>query len=141
MKLVDLHCLFNDDTNRLSVWNSAHAEILAIECRNDATAGPGFGHNGRCPRGDYPLGAPVPADSAPFGWWFVPLVGEEKFGRGGIGIHAGGSGLQFPMAARQGWVPTHGCLRCQGADLEALVSLIMSAQAAGGRVWLTVAGK
>lgn len=135
-----LHCVFNDDTNTLRVWNSAHEEILAIECRNDATHGPAFGHNGRCPRWEYPLGAPVPTRDVPFGFWFVPLIGEEQFHRAGIGIHGGGSGLKNSFAPRQGWMKTHGCLRCQNQDLDALIGLILSAQAAGGEVWLTVAG-
>jgi len=140
MNAADLHCVFNDDTNHLGVWNADHSEIAAFECRNEATAGPGFGHNGRCPRGDYPLGAPVATHEAPFGFWFVPLEGEEQHGRGGIGIHGGGSGLANSFAERQGWQMTHGCLRMQNQDLDALIGLIMSAQAAGGRVTLTVAG-
>jgi hypothetical protein len=137
---LDLHCVFNDETNRLSVWNADHQEILAVECRNRAAGGEGFGHNARCPRGDYGLGAPVPTRDVPFGWWFIPLEGEEAHGRAGIGIHGGGSGLRDSFADRQGWISTHGCLRTQNSDLDVLVGLIMSSQAAGGKVWLTVAG-
>lgn len=140
MGTADLHVLFNDDTNRLSVWNSRHVEIMAVECRNDATAGPGFGHNGRCPRGVYELGKPVAAHDVPFGFWFIPLLGEEAHGRGGIGIHGGGSGLKDSFAERQGWQLTHGCLRLQNQDLDALVGLILSTKAARGQVYLTVAG-
>jgi hypothetical protein len=105
MGTADLHILFNDDTNRLSVWNSAHQEILAVECRNRATGGEGFGHNGRCPRGVYELGEPVATHAAAFGWWFVPLIGEEKFDRAGIGIHGGGSGLWNSLRSGRGGCP------------------------------------
>lgn len=140
MGACDLHLVFNDASNRLSVWNSSHSELMAVEARNDTTGGPGFGHNGRCPRGVYELGEPVAAHDVPFGWWFVPLIGEEQHGRGGIGIHGGGSGLRSPYAERQGWQLTHGCVRCQNQDLDALVGLILSARRAGGQVFLTVAG-
>ena len=32
-------------------------------------------------------------------------------------IHGGGYGLENPLAAKQGWQPTHGCTRMQNDDL------------------------
>ena len=136
----DLHVVFNDDTNRLTVWDAAHTTAATCEARNAATAGPGFGHNGRCPRGEFTLGMPVAKGTVPFGPWFIPVVGEERFGRDGIGIHGGGSGLARWDAPRQGWAKTHGCIRVQNQDLETLVGLVKHALAAGGTVRFTVAG-
>ncbi len=137
----DLHLVFNDDVNRLAVWNAGHAEVLRVECRNRAAGGEGFGHNQRCPRGTFTLGAPVATRDRPFGFWFLPLEGEEVFGRGGIGIHGGGSGLPDWTAPRQGWMVTHGCLRVQNEDLDQVVGIVMGAHAANGTIYVTVAGK
>lgn len=42
-------------------------------------------------------------------------------------IHGGGTGLPEPYALRQGWLPTHGCLRMQNVDGEELSRLIIDA--------------
>jgi lipoprotein-anchoring transpeptidase ErfK/SrfK len=65
----------------------------------------------------------------------------DRYGRAGIGIHGGGSGLPAPFAARQGWAKTHGCVRVQNEDLTKLVKIVKGCLAAGGHVRLTVSGE
>jgi hypothetical protein len=113
--------------------------------RNDAVRR-WFGRWGWCPRGQYIAGAPSDLASVAFGMHFTPLYDVRADGpmakehRSGIGIHGGGSGLANPLADRQGWKPTHGCLRVQNIDNEMLVRYIRRAQAAGNRVFVTVGG-
>lgn len=39
-------------------------------------------------------------------------------------VHGGGTGLEDPWAAQQGWKPTEGCTRAQNSDVETLCSTI-----------------
>ncbi len=143
----DLHTVFNDDSNRLTVWDAKHKAVFVCEARNRAVGGDGFGRWGRCPRGVFQLGLPIALRHPAFGRWFVPVfdVGEndlmKRNRRRGIGLHGGGSGLKNPFAPRQGWNPTHGCIRLQNVDMSPVATLIMAARAPGGRCYLTVAGK
>lgn len=147
MKANDLHAIFDDTTNRLKLFDATGRLVFACEARNDAVAGPGFGHNGDCPRGEFVLAPPRPKGTPAFGAWIVPILDPEaggpmdRYGRAGIGIHGGGSGLPAPFAARQGWVKTHGCIRVQNEDLTKLVKSVKGCLASGGRVRLTVSGE
>lgn len=80
---------------------------------------------------------------ASFGKWFLDLEGlernEEKYGRGGCGIHGGGSALPYPMADYQALVVTHGCIRMHNAHLDkVLVPLVIQTKSAGGTVYASV---
>jgi hypothetical protein len=108
------HLIFSSETQHAKLFADDGQELADWEM-HDAAVRPGFGRWGRCPRGNYPLSVPRREDSPPFGFWFIPVLGVT--GRVGIGIHGGGSGLADPMVPHQGWVPTHGCLRMQNADL------------------------
>jgi hypothetical protein len=143
----DTHILFNDTTNKAYLWQKGGPDnaLFEWEMRND-TVRRWFLHWGWCPRGDYLLGAPSSVHGAAYGYWFVPLFDVapngpmHKGGRSGIGIHGGGSGLPNPYADRQGWVPTHGCLRVQNGDLAVLVRHARECQLAGHQAYITVAG-
>jgi hypothetical protein len=143
----DLHLVFNDDTNHLGAWNAAKVQTFACEARNRAVGGDGFGHLGRCPRGEFQLGRPKQKGTVPFGPFFIPVYDTSsrgkmaEFHRAGIGIHGGGSGLPDPFAPHQGWQVTHGCIRTQNADVVKLAALVLAAIKAGGKVYLTVFGK
>jgi hypothetical protein len=147
MKPSDLHAVFNDTTNRLKLFDAAGRLVFQCEARNDAVAGPGFGHNGDCPRGEFILGAPRKKGTEAFGAWFIPILDAATggpmahYGRAGIGIHGGGSGLPGPFSPRQGWVKTHGCLRVQNNSLAEIVSKVKGCLAAGGLVRLSVSGE
>lgn len=60
----------------------------------------------------------------PYGWFTLDLVElegqERRYGRAGIAIHGGGSGLGWPgcWQPRQKLLPTHGCIRVHNADLR-----------------------
>lgn len=143
----DRHFVFDNDTDLLKGYDCHGREFFRAECRNVAVGGDGFGHFGRCPRGDYEVGSPIRKGTAPFGEWFVPLLDYgahhtmAEFERSGIGVHGGGSGLANPFSAHQGWVPTHGCLRLQNSELSRFVLWVRQAQAKGGKVYVSVCGE
>jgi hypothetical protein len=137
----DYHVVFNDDTNQLKLFDADGALLFQCEARNRAMNST-FGRWGRCPRGVFTLGKPRflnPPQKA-FGEVFIPVYGKamQLFGRRGIGIHGGGTGLPDPFADEQGWQRTHGCIRCQNRQLRYLTSSLMGCK---GTVYLTVSGK
>lgn len=134
-----MHLIFDSDTQTLKAFDpDGHCRFQA-ECHDKAVLGPGFGRWGRCPRGEFPLGAPQAHDEPAFGLWFTPI--ENTPGRQGIGIHGGGSRLLNPFAPRQGWASTHGCLRLQNEDNTVLVAHLKSAILRHEKNKITVQGK
>lgn len=116
-----------------------------------------YGHNCKCPPGDYGVGVPEPCatrnsdgsvtqhndDDPAYGCWFIPLVdtngNEAAHGRAGIGIHGGGSAAPDPFALDQPLLPTLGCLRCHNRDIEQIVvPFVKFIQQHGGDVTLSV---
>lgn len=118
-----------------------------------------YGSKCKCPPGtNYSVGVPMSCatrnadgtvtkhndDDAAYGCWFFPLGDSDQHsfsvhGRGGIGIHGGGSDLPDSFALHQGWEFTLGCLRLQNADLEQiLVPFVNWIHAHGGTVSLDV---
>ena len=142
----DQHWLFDSSTRTLKMFVLGGGLSYRCECRDKATGGPEFGHNGRCPRGEFVLGDPIAKDEPAFGPFFIPIEDAPghsamaDHGRAGIGLHGGGSGLDHPEAPFQGWVPTHGCLRVQNGALLHIVALVNACHAAGGIARLTVTG-
>jgi hypothetical protein len=105
-----------------------------------------YGHHCKCPPGlGYTLGAPQAIDppEPAYGFFFTPINDDPagdmaSHGRDGIGIHGGGSDLGDPLAPRQGWEWTYGCLRLQNEDNATFVALVKKIQAAGHTVYLDV---
>jgi hypothetical protein len=118
-----------------------------------------YGHDCKCPPGtNYAVMAPEPcatrltdgqvhlnnSDDPAYGCWFTPLGDSDQHsfaihGRGGIGIHGGGSDLPDPFAMYQGFEYTFGCLRLQNHDNEQIfVPFVKWVQAQGGVVKLDV---
>ncbi len=99
-----------------------------------------YGHNCKCPPGNYYLGDPQPCalrksdgsvsiqhdDDAGYGCYFTPLIDSSPFGgmaqhgRGGIGIHGGGTAAPDPFAEWQGYYDTLGCIRISNFNNERL---------------------
>lgn len=106
--------------------------------------------NGDTPPGLYKIGIVTETQSwengatwASFGRWFLDLVGlennEERFGRGGCGVHGGGSALPNPLISRQKLIPTHGCVRVHNEDLDKLVvPTVKKVQKDGGIVYVSI---
>ncbi len=144
LSLHDLHLILDPSARQLTLWDANHNCLLRCEARNKTTADGQFYHDGNCPPGEYVLGPPSPRGSVPFGPWFIPILDYPghstmvHYGRSGIGIHGGGSGLAAPFATRQGWQITHGCWRVQNLELGALVLLVRKARQAGSLVYVTV---
>lgn len=167
VKAGDLHCIFNGQSRKLKVFlvTTAGAELRHVfECHdvgvNDQyiTAGEDvYGSRCKCPPGTmYTLGSPQACatgtfdaphinndDDRAYGFWFTPINDDPagdmaKHGRGGIGIHGGGSDLANSFAARQGWEYTLGCLRLQNEDNATFVNSVQYVQAHGGTCYLDV---
>src|SRR5438445_2195570 len=116
LKPNDLHVTLDAASRRLKVFRHDGKLLLECEARNKTTKNDGnYGFDSPCPPGEYLLGHPIPRDTVPFGFWFIPILDYYEnhvmhdHGRNGIGIHGGGSGLSQPFASFQGWVVTHGC--------------------------------
>jgi hypothetical protein len=101
-----------------------------------------YGHDGKCPPGDYYLGAPQPCAppqsdvNVPYGEWFTGLVDAFSIwplhdDRMAIGVHGGGTGAPGgSFAPLQGWVVTDGCIRLQNQDNDGtFVPFVKFAQA------------
>ena len=133
MKLV-----FNRQIEAILVINENGATIGLYECCDDFFAGENDEGQPRAslPDGNYTVSAEEPGQSAAdangpaYGTFYI-RTGDPR----GRDIHGGGSGLPDPFAPRQGWVPTHGCLRMQNIDGEELSRRII---AAGNAVELEV---
>jgi hypothetical protein len=151
MKQGDYHIVVAASQHHFQVYNYEGQLAFEDEVRCDGTAGPGWQqHNGDTPPGIYRLGTPVWTLStddfatvkAPFGPVFTPLIFlEGPFGaelRQGLGDHAGGSGLEDPMADEQGWVVTHGCCRFQGKTAKRIAYLVDALAKAGKYVYQSV---
>lgn len=145
MTSYDLHMELDGNARTLKLYDAEHKLLLQCEARNRTTANGQYGHDGNCPPGEFLLGAPSPRGTVPFGPFFIPILDYDgyqemrHYGRRGIGLHGGGTGLARPMADRQGWQVTHGCWRVQNEDLQKLTGIVFSCQEKGGEVFVTVA--
>lgn len=107
--------------------------VKGWECRNDFVQDPSSENvQESLPLGSYTVSADEPPaqNNAPYGTFYI-TTGDPR----GRDIHGGGSGCEDPLADRQGWCPTYGCLRMQNADGQELSRLIIDA---GNSVPLTV---
>lgn len=149
----DLHFVANLKTNTLkcfAVESDGRSENrYNVPVRGYGANGPGWSvPGGDTPPGPYRAGSlhEIPESdpqSAAFGPFFLDLEelnGQEmRYGRAGIGMHGGGSGLADPWhAARQGWQVTHGCLRLQNEDLMRVMDSIKFIRKRGGEAFITV---
>ena len=144
---ADLYLDFNPSTRRM-IATSRGQVFFVCEARNDTVRPKQYGKWGHCPPGWYRVNAPVMTPgSVKFGPAFLGLfdtigpetAGMKRWKRAGIGIHGGGTGLPSPLASRQGWRSTLGCIRMQNADLSSLVSLVNWVRGRGGECWIRVA--
>jgi hypothetical protein len=85
----------------------------------DARSNPVAGHT-PIENGEYPFGPEGiiysnltdPADMRAYGPLFINANTTN-----GKGVHGGGTGSAQPLAPKQGWIQTEGCIRVQNADL------------------------
>ncbi len=148
--LNDAHFYFSASGRRLYCRDWTGRLRWSVEARGEGIAGSYDKVGGDTPPGIYRCGRPEPiplSDPAvnAYGRWFVDL--EEMFdqevsrGRAGIGVHGGGSEAPKPLAPRQGWFKTLGCIRLQNQHLHRFVAVVQTAQALGARAWLQVGWK
>lgn len=130
MKQVDVRVLVDANKHVMKCFDYNGNLKWRVEARCDGVYGPGYNvQGGDTPPGLYEIG--LITESQPeeprsvwnaFGKYFCDLVElenqEASRGRAGCGVHGGGSASPNPLAPRQGWYPTHGCIRLQNEDLE-----------------------
>lgn len=151
MRDNDLHIVISGTAKRCVIWNKAGERLFQCEARTDGWEGPGYDvHNGDTPPGLYECGVPIfTQKSEPDRTWFaygpvfvdlVELQDQERSrGRAGVGLHGGGSGLPDPLAPKQGWYKTHGCVRFQNHDIMHIVkNFIIPCQSKAGTAYVNV---
>jgi hypothetical protein len=154
LNLGDGHFIFNGKSRLLKMFIFGNANVdQEISCQdvgvNDDYVQQGedvYGHYCKAPPGvGYVIGTPQGIDppQPAYGFFFTPILDNPagdfaSHGRAGIGIHGGGSDLGDPLAPRQGWEWTYGCLRLQNADNVTFVNLVRSIQQAGKTVYLDI---
>ena len=118
-----MRLVYKRSENRIFVLRGFDVAV-SYECRHDFF--PGHNDEGQ-PRASLPAGLyqvaadEPPAENSPEYGTFYITTGDPR----GRDIHGGGSALDDPLAPRQGWYPTLGCLRMQNEDGEALSRLII----------------
>ena len=125
MKLV-----YNREIQAIVVMDENGSVNGLYECHDDFVTGENDEGQPRAslPDGKYIVSADEPGQSTAdangpaYGTFYIK-TGDPR----GRDIHGGGSGLTDPFAPRQGWVPTHGCLRMQNVDGEELSRQIIDA--------------
>jgi hypothetical protein len=141
----NLHLHFNAAFRQLRCHGGAGEFHWSVQARGEGEFSDQKRKNGNTPFGRYWCGTPEAIstgdeNSKAFGPWFISLEPEAGVapGRTNLGIHGGGSDLASPLAARQGWETTYGCIRVQNEDLASVVKAIDFTAKMGGAVLLTV---
>ena len=119
--------IFDPKMNRIIIFPNEGTEGVRFEARNLVTSS----SKGPFPPGLFSIGFPRGPRgilNPSTGNWFVPI---EVPGRPAMGLHGGGTGLDDPFGAEQGWVRTEGCIRVQNKDLEEIVRFIQKDIASG----------
>ena len=137
-QLGDTHLVVNDQSETLTGWSFDGTRLFKLSAlargqgrdnqwgEPNTDTPPGLYRVGSIWRdydrlGDAPGRQP---ELMPYGWYTLDLIEledqERRYGRAGIAIHGGGSGLGWPgcWQPRQALLPTHGCIRCHNADLR-----------------------
>ena len=138
---------FNGSANLLKYFHANGMMQWSIPARGVGSSAD-FGRNGNTPPGIYELLNPVEihahdSKAKALGPLFVPLEPfvvpyVNHFNRDNLGIHGGGSDLPNPLATKQGWETTLGCIRLQNGDLRNFVSAVQMHKTKGFRAWITV---
>lgn len=144
MKPGDVHIVVNGSAQRATCFDKNGKKLWSIPARTW-----GQHSNWRMPMGDTPPGlykCGVIYDTrgeAAYGRYCIDLIDLENQetgnGRAGISMHGGGTALKDPHAPYQGWATTHGCIRTQNHDLEAVVEpTVRKCEKAGNVAYVTV---
>ncbi len=143
----DVTLVFNATQQRLKCFHSDGMLQWSVDARG-AGSQDDFRENGDTPPGIYALSTPEAikpneAEAKALGRWFIPMsatISRHYFlnKRKNIGIHGGGSDLRSPLAPRQGWETTKGCIRVQNTDLERVASTVSNTLAKGHGAWVHV---
>ena len=145
----DFHLIFRARSHQLICFDGGGARRWTLDAHGKGVGGSYGNPSGDTPPGLYEcervqrtLASEGDSVWAAYGPWYVWLHEledqESKRGRAGIGMHGGGSGSPTPLAPKQGWYPTLGCIRLQNEDLPRLVSTIRFSHTQNGRTFLTV---
>jgi hypothetical protein len=145
----DFHLIFRARSHQLICFDGAGTRHWTLTAHGEGVNGAIDNIGGNTPPGLYECTRVLPttsrdtdADWRAYGPWYVYLAemeGQESSRhRDGVGMHGGGSKSPAPLAPKQGFFPTRGCVRLQNEDLPRLIHTIRYAQSKGGRVYLTV---
>jgi hypothetical protein len=149
IKNNDFHLIFRARSHRLICYDATGAIRWTLEAHGEGVAGSYDVPSGNTPPGLYECTSVVQSTSndsthdwnayGPWYVWLQEMEGQEiSRGRSGVGMHGGGSASPTPLAPKQGFYKTQGCVRLQNGDLPRLISTIRFAHSTKGRVFLTV---
>lgn len=138
---------FNATEQKLKYFLSSGMMQWAVAARGKGSTD-GYGTNGDTPPGLYKLSEPAwiserDREANGLGRWFIPMLPAisniyvENM-RSNLGIHGGGTDLPNPLASRQGWETTLGCIRVQNEDLSRVAYAVQRALQSGSTAWLHV---
>lgn len=144
----DYHSVFDPIGHTMKVFSRMRLEF-ECDAHGDGVNGPGFDRSGGdTVPGLYKFGKPIWTEKSEpvkiwheYGFCAIPMIdyqgNEAKEGRDGIMAHGGGSGAIDPLAKRQGWIPTLGCIRLQNEDVIKLGHFV-DKWIVVGTVWVSV---
>lgn len=150
----DTHLVVNDSAEQMVAWAYGGAKLFSIPAlargqggdsewqRPNTDTPPGLYRVGSVWRDYDHLGdSPSPQwDLLPYGWYTLDLEElesqERRYGRAGVAIHGGGSGLGWPgcWKPKQQLLPTHGCVRVHNVALRDLIVPLLGC----GRIFVSV---
>ena len=121
---LGLASIYTDQIDGVTYFNpnpEMPGPIFSWPSRSDVVPGSLPGAGGPYDSADvYPAEGPLHNNPRAYGPNDALLTDDPR----GRWLHGGGSGLDNPLAPRQGWYPTHGCTRMQNDDIQHLVDKV-----------------
>ena len=108
---IGVTAVVDHQTGAVSLYDSRSA----VTRNSEAGAGDGYDS-----QDSYPTQGPYHGNPRAYGPNDILRTDDIR----GRWVHGGGSGLQDPLAPRQGWVPTFGCTRTQNEDIQDIVNQV-----------------
>ena len=145
----DFHLFFRARIHQLICFDGSGARRWTLTAHGEGVGGGYDNKFGNTPPGLYKCVSVLQSTSRDttedwnaYGPWYVYLEEmedqERSRHRDGVGMHGGGSKSPTPLALKQGFYKTKGCVRLQNEDLPRLINTIRYAHSKNGKVFLTV---
>lgn len=150
IKSGDIHLVVSHSTRTMKAFDHDGKLLFQVPALTDGVNDDIEVQGGDTPPGLYKCTTIIPtrADEPKKTWnaygaFFIDLYDidgqETRRGRGGIGIHGGGTGLSNPLAKKQQLLMTLGCIRVHNGDLaDRIVPIVESTLRNGQQAYVSV---